>query len=167
MFFPPPRPLPRHSSSFSACNIETWGSQSWLKDAILWLLPGVSSLEERRPRSWETPSWLAESPWAPNSAPPQSGSGKINLRLRGEYPNFIHHLDQSWTISHSAYLKTLCWCRGGGFIQRFSRLSQQPGLKSPNLIWSKPGSEFLPSVPPKAGEGPGLGWWAVLCTYAD
>ena len=74
---------------------------------------------------------------------------------------FIILIKAKLHISHSAYLKTLCWCRGGGFIQRFSRLRTQ--VTQFNLI--KAGIWVSPQCPAKAGEGPGPGSWAVLCVH--
>ena len=84
---------------------------------------------------------------------------KINFRLSGISEVFIH-LDQSWTISYSTYFEDLLLMQRRGIYSAFLS-SHQTAHKSPNLIWSKPGFEFLPSLPPKAGEGPGPGWWVV------
>ena len=122
-------------------------------------LPGGSSLGEKRLRSWGTRGWQAASPGAHCSAPQQSGSGKLISDYR-EYLKYFIHLDQNWTISYSTYFEDLLLMQRRGIYSAFLS-SHQTAHKSPNLIWSKPGFEFLPSLPPKAGEGPGLGWWVV------
>ena len=124
MFFAPPRPRPRHSSSFSAWRIESRREEAEVfRDTRLAGRDSLGSL---------------------------LGSSTIRIckmRLRIFFPLLTELFRQS---------KYVFWRPSvgveRGFIQRFSH-------KSPNLIWSKPGFEFLP----RQGRARDHGW----CTYSD
>lgn len=85
---------------------------------------------------------------------------KINFRLSGISEVFYSSWSKLNYFLFTTYFEDLLLMQRRGIYSAFLS-SHQTAHKSPNLIWSKPGFEFLPSLPPKAGEGPGLGWWVV------